>query len=445
MNKTFIFLNIFCIFTLSFFVNSEDILDDYYMNNDEYKEFKIKVSQAVTSHPEYLAATESLKASSEGIRASKSNLLPQIQFVIDSDNVLDRSFETGPDNLFEKSKSDHKTNASLTISQLLYDFGATKNDISKSEALFKASRADLSIAILNLTFQSITSFINVASYSAYEKVVESSYKRHKNIKERIAKKVEGGMSASRELSRAMAREAEAYAKLTSARQNLSRAISAFRIYFPDEALPLKIPFYNISLLNRNFIEARNLMLVSNPEILKANENLRASMFNSELVNSGTLPRLDLKIRGSQYNLTDQSDEYDLYSGINLSYDIYSGGKNRALKNKASSEVLTYQNNRDSLLRNLSAELNNSLKNIKLIPESLSAYRNAYKANKQSRFYANEQFETSNALLLDLLQTERDFLESSEAMLESMRSSQIENYIFLKLTGELGEEFKIILN
>jgi outer membrane protein TolC len=94
---------------------------------------------------------------------------------------------------------------------------------------------------------------------------------------------------------------------------------------------------------------------------------------------------------------------------------------------------------------LSAELSNSIKNIKLIPESLAAYQNAYLANKESRYYANEQFETSNVLLLDLLQTERDFLESSEALIESMRSSQIENYIFLKLTGELGDEFKIILN
>jgi adhesin transport system outer membrane protein len=253
------------------------------------------------------------------------------------------------------------------------------------------------------------------------------------------------MSASRELSRATAREAEAYAKLIFARQSLSRAISSFRIYFPDEPLPSKIPFYNNSLLERNFLDSRNTMLAANPEILQANESLRASVFNSKLVDSRTLPRLDLEIRGSQYNLSDQSDEYDLYSGVNLSYDLYSGGRNSALKSQASAEVQVYQNNRDSLLRNLSAELSNSIKNIKLIPESLAAYQNAYLANKESRYYANEQFETSNVLLLDLLQTERDFLESSEALIESMRSSQIENYIFLKLTGELGDEFKIILN
>ena len=445
MKNKFILLNILTVLFLSAFISSDDELENAYMNDKEYLVFKNKVSLSVTSHPDYLSAKQSLKAASEGIKASKSSLLPQIQLIIDSDNVLDRSFESGQNNLFEKSKSEHKTNASITISQLLYDFGATKSDISKSESIFKATRADLSVAILNLTFQAISSYINVSSYNAYTKVVNSSYERHKLIKERISKKVKGGMSASRELSRATAREAEAYAKLIFARQSLSRAISSFRIYFPDESLPSKIPFYNNSLLERNFLDSRNTMLASNPEILQANESLRASVFNSKLVDSRTLPRLDLEIRGSQYNLSDQSDEYDLYSGVNLSYDLYSGGRNSALKSQASAEVQVYQNNRDSLLRNLSAELSNSIKNIKLIPESLAAYQNAYLANKESRYYANEQFETSNVLLLDLLQTERDFLESSEALIESMRSSQIENYIFLKLTGELGDEFKIILN
>ena len=54
-------------------------------------------------------------------------------------------------------------------------------------------------------------------------------------------------------------------------------------------------------------------------------------------------------------------------------------------------------------------MNNSLQNIKLIPDNIEAYQNAYKANKQSQYFAAEQFQTSNVLLLDLLQTERDFL------------------------------------
>ena len=103
------------------------------------------------------------------------------------------------------------------------------------------------------------------------------------------------------------------------------------------------------------------------------------------------------------------------------------------------------NNKDAIIRKIEAEMSNSLQNIKLIPSNIDAYQNAYKANKQSQYYANEQFQTSNVLLLDLLQTERDFLESSQALLEAIRSSQIERYSYTKLTGELGSEFELRVN
>ena len=103
------------------------------------------------------------------------------------------------------------------------------------------------------------------------------------------------------------------------------------------------------------------------------------------------------------------------------------------------------NNKDAVIRKIEAEMRNSLQNIKLIPDNISAYQDAYKANKQSQYFANEQFQTSNVLLLDLLQTERDFLESSQALIEALRSSQIERYTYMKLTGELGDKFELRVN
>ena len=117
----------------------------------------------------------------------------------------------------------------------------------------------------------------------------------------------------------------------------------------------------------------------------------------------------------------------------------------ALNEQAQAESSAYMNNKDAIVRKIEAEMSNSLQNIKLIPSNIEAYKNAYIANKQSQYYANEQFQTSNVLLLDLLQTERDFLESSQALIEALRSSQIENYSYMKLTGELGDRFELRIN
>ena len=419
-----------------------DALLNPYMNKEEYSDFIEQVSDAVSDHPEYLSSLDSLRAAGASLKGTKSNLLPQIRLIIDSNNQLDKSFEDGSNNLFEKSRSDHKTDATITVSQLLYDFGATSNDISKSQALFDAKRAELSSTILDLIFRSVISYINVAAYTIFTNTINDSYERHTAIKERIEQKVEGGLSAPRELSRAQARQAEAYAKLITVRQNLSKAISEYRIYFPVNPLPEKLPPEILELQFRTTDTSRNLMMQNNPSVLRAISALEASVFNAKKVKGESLPRLDLEIRGSQYNLSEQSDEYDVYSGLNLSYDLYTGGRMRALNEEAQAESSAYMNNKDAIIRKIEAEMSNSLQNIKLIPANIDAYQNAYKANKQSQFYANEQFQTSNVLLLDLLQTERDFLESSQALIEALRSSQIENYSYMKLTCELGDKFKL---
>ena len=423
---------------------SDDLLEPF-MDEDQHQLFVEQISKAVSIHPEYLSSLDSLRAAGANLKGTKANILPQVRFIIDSNNQLDKNFEDGSNNLFEKSRSDHKTDATITISQLLYDFGATKNDISKSEALFDAKRAELSSTIIDLIYRSVISYINVSAYTIFTKTINESYERHSAIRERIEQKVEGGLSAPRELSRALARQAEAYAKLITVRQNLSKAIAEYRIYFPDSELPSKMPSSDLSLQLRTLQESRELMMKKNPNILRAISSLEASIFNTKKVKGESLPRLDLEIRGGQYNLSDQSDEYDLYSGLNLSYDIYTGGKMTALNEQAQAESSAYMNNRDAIIRKIEAEMSNSLQNIKLIPSNIEAYRNAYIANKQSQYYANEQFQTSNVLLLDLLQTERDFLESSQALIEALRSSQIENYSYMKFTGELGDRFELRIN
>ena len=436
------------IFLLVFFiqniVSENDPILDSVMDAEEFLYFKDRVGKAVALHPKFKSSQASLEAAYAQVKGSQSYLRPQFSMILDSNNAISRKYADDPTNLVERSQADHKTNVRFTINQLLYDFGATQYDVSRNEALAKASRAQLSSTILELLYLSIRSYIDVASYTNFEKVVENSYLRHKAIKERIKTRVDSGLAAGRELSRAEAREAEAFAKLTSVRQNLGIAISRFRIYFPEGELPKKLPLIELNN-NISLIDSRDLMLKKNPDVLQANEELVASTYKTKNALANSRPRLDLELKKQHFNVTKESDEFDFYSGINFKYDIYTGGRNEAYQEQTRAEEKASINDRDDLIQTLLAELKEAIKNLNLIPDRLNAFKNAYLANKRSQYYALEEFKTSNAVLLDLLQTERDFLDSSESMIETLRSSEIQKYTYLKITGELGETFEIILN
>ena len=248
--------------------SEEDVLMDISMSPAEFEVFKQRVGRAIAEHPEFKSSQASLKAAYAKLRVSQSSLLPQIKVMLDSNNAISRKYKDEASNIVERSRADHKTNVSFTISQLLYDFGASGFEVSRSESLTKASRAQLSNTILELLYLSIRSYVDVASYANFESVVENSYMRHQAIKARIQTRVESGMSAGRELSRANSREAEAYAKLVSVRQNLGMSIAKFRIYFPDGKLPIKIPTYPYDLSYLNVMDSKQIMYKNNPQVFR---------------------------------------------------------------------------------------------------------------------------------------------------------------------------------
>ena len=321
----------FLSFSTQSILSSDSGLLDISMNELEFEAFKERVGKAVANHPSYKSSEASLRAAYAQVEGTKSSLRPQIKLILDSNNAISRKYASDPSNLVERSRSDHKTNARFSLNQLLYDFGATQYDVSRTEALSKASRAELSNTIQELLYSSIRSYIDVASYRSFQDVVESSYLRHKSIKELIQKRFDSGMSAGRELSRAQAREAEALAKLTSVKQNLGIAISRFRIYFPDGELPEKLPSYPFNLNNRTLEESRNSMFKKNPNILQANEQYLASSYKTKNARASSLPRLDLEVTKTHYNVTKESEEFDTFAGVNLTYDIFTGGRDEAYK------------------------------------------------------------------------------------------------------------------
>ena len=105
-------------------------------------------------------AQDNLIATYASLKGAESALRPQFRVLIDSNNAISRKYREQASNLVERSQADHKTNVRFTINQLLYDFGATGYEVSRNESLTKASRAELTNKVLELTFLSIKILIH---------------------------------------------------------------------------------------------------------------------------------------------------------------------------------------------------------------------------------------------------------------------------------------------
>ena len=169
-------------------LSSDDLLNPY-MDQSEYSVFAQQVSDAVSDHPEYLSSLDSLKAAGANLKGSKSNLLPQIRLIVDSNNQLDKSFEDGSNNLFEKSRSDHKTDATITVANCFMTLVLQAMIFLNLKLCLMQKRAELSSTILDLIYRSVINYINVAAYTIFTNTINDSYERHTAIKQRIEQKL----------------------------------------------------------------------------------------------------------------------------------------------------------------------------------------------------------------------------------------------------------------
>ena len=426
---------------LNQFVVAEPIMvDKYEMNQQEQEAFVNSLIFSIKEHPIYLQALTIVETSKASLDISKSSNKPQIQLQANSRNSLKQKFEDPLSALTESTKDEHRADSSLILQQSIFD-KAIKEEINKQEYMVKADYFDKQQRISELTLEMALVCQDTAAYKIISDLIEISIDSHSEIVNRIQMRVESGRAAQAEMTRAKARLAEARAKKMTIELKLSTAKAQFQQLIsngkPCEKFITIDPEELIIDTSKVQDEIEN-----NFSVMRASELIKASERELEKAKAGFRPKINLELRGDRYDLTGDKN-YDIYAGVNFNVDIYTGGKKTALIRLANEQLKTAKLNKEILIKDLRTKSGANLAELNNSNDRLLIFNSAYEAYMESRDKLSLQFESSNVSLLELLQAERDFLESSELLLLNKKeiiSSQIRQlYLLGKITDYFEKE------
>ena len=426
---------------LNQFVVAEPIMvDKYEMNQQEQEAFVNSLIFSIKEHPIYLQALTIVETSKASLDISKSSNKPQIQLQANSRNSLKQKFEDPLSALTESTKDEHRADSSLILQQSIFD-RAVEEEINKQEYMLKADYFDKQQRISELTLEMALVCQDTAAYKIISDLIETSIDSHSEIVNRIQMRVESGRAAQAEMTRAKARLAEARAKKMTIELKLSTAKAQFQQLIsngkPCEKFITIDPEELIIDTSKVQDEIEN-----NFSVMRASELIKASERELEKAKAGFRPKINLELRGDRYDLTGDKN-YDIYAGVNFNVDIYTGGKKTALIRLANEQLKTAKLNKEILIKDLRTKSGANLAELNNSNDRLLIFNSAYEAYMESRDKLSLQFESSNVSLLELLQAERDFLESSELLLLNKKeiiSSQIRQlYLLGKITDYFEKE------
>ena len=326
------------------------------------------------------------------------------------------------------------------VDQLLFDFFSTSYQIKQQKSSLLADQLVKEQKVNSLALKMISNCLDTASYFILREMVSDSVNRHQEITDKIKVRVDSGRAPMRELSRANARLAEAQAKKVSIDLNYKAALAEFKQLIPDNNACQKMISLEKKYLVMQLEEATDEAINSNLNIKETNLRIKASEENLSRVKSSRWPRVSLKVQGDKYNpetfMTRNLEEYDCYAGVNLEADIYSGGRKRSQIRAANEELNVLLYEKASLVKTIKANTERLISELQNSDERIDIFKKAFLANDRSRDNLTLQFQTSNVSLLELLQAERDYLESSENMVFNQRAVLLSSYAQLAILGRL---------
>lgn len=372
---------------------------------------KEAAQNAVLNNPEVLARWHTLKAADGERGASAGAMLPKVDVTAGNGSER-RNTAATIGTRFDRNS------ASLTITQLLYDGFATRNDIKRLDharlvRLFEFFDTSESVAL-----EAARAYYDVLRYRDLVRLAEENFVQHRSVFNQTERRVKARVARAVDLEQISARLALAEANLLTETSNLHDTTARFqRIVGLMPTAEMPVPAALIQDIPADATSAIREAQQRNGALRAAIENVRSS--NAALASrSGAYqPRFDLRLRREQGNnlnsIPGNSDT--TVAEVVMSWNLFNGFSDRARERQFAEQLNVAKDLRDKTCRDVRQTLLIAYNDARKLKEQLGYLDQNKVSVEKARNAYRQQFDIGQRTLLDLLDTENELFQARRAV------------------------------
>ncbi len=365
-----------------------------------------------------------LRAADEDVAQAVSTLRPVISYL--GTSTYNYSWTTGSGQL--------NSNLSLSLQQLLFDFGASRLAIEAAKETVLATREALIGVEMQVLFNAVDAFLSVRNSSAQVNLRQSNVRLIQQELRAARDRFEVGEVTRTDVAIAESRLAASQAGLAAAIGNLAQAREAYRLavgrYPGDLSAPPTPPKTARTLDDATAVARR-----THPEIRRAMRLVTVAELNIARAESAMKPRLTLQGQiGVDEDLNNTSS-----LGLRLGGTIYQGGA-------LSSAMRQAQARRDGVRATLhqtrhavDQNVGNAWAFLAVAQASLQASQEQVRASTVAFRGVQEEATLGARTTLDVLNAEQELLDARAAQITAETDRVLSVYSLLSAMGLLTVE------
>ena len=360
--------------------------------------------------PQLRAARGSTEAAEGRVEQSRSGLLPQLSAAADYQRTTS-NFLFRQGGVFRQVSGTSWstvgfTDSTVTLSQLLWDFGQTSNRWRSTQASARSAADQERSTWQQVTLQVRVAFFNAVAFKELLAVARETLANQRNHLIQIEGFVQAGTRPPIDLSQARADFANAEVQVINADNAYQRSKvlvnQAMGVEGPidydvaNEALPPQAG--EDGALESLLVTA----LAARPEIASATEQVKAQQLLIQSARGAYGPTIS--VGASFIQTTETGTNYvgwDVAAGITLTWNLFQGGLTKGMVHEAEGNLGFAAGQLDVLRQQVRVDVDQALLAIRAAKGALASARNALVAARQRLALAEGRYQNGSGSVIEL--------------------------------------------
>lgn len=379
---------------------------------------KESVERVLSTNPEVIAEKNNQEAFKKYIDERKANYLPRI----DIDGRLeksnsDKSYDQ-PNTLQNGSEQEDGYNVGITLNQMLYDGDLTPSQVREAKFNDLANKYRSENNIENVVYETITAYTGLVQYNEMLALTKDMITTNEENLQ-IAKEKEsisGEVLETYEVDSKLSFVKEKYLEEEDLKSSRNSTFKRYVGVDPsgDECRP-KI---ELSKIPNNLQQIVELAVLKNNEILEQIERIKAQREKIAQADSKFLPNLSLELKAltdNDLSLNEEGKENQAYGRINLAWNLYNGGGDKAVSKQEELFLAEQKERLDAITNKVVEALKVNYQRFLKNKERINVLKDYVVANENIVEVYKSEFESGTRTFVDILDAQTVLYEAKKSL------------------------------
>lgn len=404
------------------------------------------VAQGLTENPDIKRAVNARNAVYQEIVQARAGYFPKVDIAggIGYEWTNNSTTRAGGNDDVELTRSE----ASLSIRQMLFDGFATSSEVKRQEARATSADRRLEDTAENFVLEAARAYTEVHRRRELLRLTKENLYNHVTIYDQIKRRSESGLGALASIEQAEGRLALAEVNVLAEENNLLDAEANYYrvvgIKAPEDLEYPGVVDQAQQVIPESLDAALEIAYENHPTLQVAVADTEAAVAQYNAAKRTYYPRFDLEIDRTWNNDIDGVDgtNEDLTAMVRMRYNLFNGGADRARVRQTQHQIeearSVHMNTRREVVQSLELSWNAH----KILSRQIPYLEQHVLSSGATRDSYQKQFDIGQRSLLDLLDTENEMFSAKIDLANAQHDHVVTHFRLLDGMGQLLETMQI---